>query len=41
MNFIPLPWKAATMLEYPWLFPAFLFILSLLLSIITWVRSGK
>ncbi|MFZ7121601.1 MAG: hypothetical protein ACOWWH_11715 [Eubacteriaceae bacterium] len=33
------PWKSYVMIKHPWATPIFMLVLSLLLSIITWIRQ--
>lgn len=35
------PWDSRVMIDHPWAFPVFLFVLSVLLSVISWIRTGK
>ena len=39
MQRLLLPWQDSTMLQYPWVLPIFIFFLSIILSIITWIRN--
>ena len=33
------PWKSSVMLRDPWIFPTFFIILSIILSLICWIKK--
>jgi len=35
------PWQSHVMQEYPWAMPLFLLTVSLMLSVVTWIKKKK
>ncbi|MGM0876970.1 MAG: hypothetical protein ACQEWV_20015 [Bacillota bacterium] len=41
MNRFLWPWESEVVIQYPWMLPAFLIVLSIPLSIISWKRGKR